>query len=136
MVLKILRLKHSTVGVGAVQNNDFRDWYTQVGIVEPTWLLNMFSKEICLNFIEYHYQVARRSLFLALIGLLLGSLGASWDTIRLPGVLQRLAAMYLVVGALECAYMKISADLRPGIYYGIYIPKYKLKQDCHDTISI
>lgn len=59
-------------------------------------------------------QVIRRSLFMSLIGLLLGSLGSSTETIRLPGVLQRLAAMYLIVGSLECGFMKISTDLGAG----------------------
>lgn len=59
-------------------------------------------------------QVAWRSLTLALVGLLLTSSGASvWD-VRLPGVLQRLAAMYLIIGGIECLFMKTSQGLVPG----------------------
>ncbi|CAG5026641.1 unnamed protein product [Parnassius apollo] len=60
-------------------------------------------------------QVARRSLFLALIGICLGSINVSWANVRLPGVLQRLAAMYLIVGALECAFMRTSQNITPEI---------------------
>ncbi|CAK1590934.1 unnamed protein product [Parnassius mnemosyne] len=59
-------------------------------------------------------QVARRSLFLALIGICLGSVNVSWTNVRLPGVLQRLAAMYLIVGTLECAFMRTSQNITPG----------------------
>ncbi|XP_047540046.1 heparan-alpha-glucosaminide N-acetyltransferase-like [Vanessa atalanta] len=59
-------------------------------------------------------QVARRSLLLSLIGICLSSVGVSWAGVRLPGVLQRLAAMYLVVGALECAFMRTSQNITPG----------------------
>ncbi|KAL0861306.1 hypothetical protein ABMA27_008865 [Loxostege sticticalis] len=60
------------------------------------------------------YQVARRSLFLSLIGIVLSSQLVSWDNVRFPGVLQRLAAMYLIVGALECAFMRTSQNITPG----------------------
>ncbi|KAM3961405.1 heparan-alpha-glucosaminide N-acetyltransferase [Aphomia sociella] len=60
------------------------------------------------------YQVARRSLLLAFLGIVLGSVNVSWSNVRLPGVLQRLAAMYLVVGALECAFMRTSQNITPG----------------------
>ncbi|XP_013137858.1 PREDICTED: heparan-alpha-glucosaminide N-acetyltransferase-like [Papilio polytes] len=59
-------------------------------------------------------QVARRSLFLSLIGICLSSVDVSWCDVRLPGVLQRLAAMYLIVGALECAFMRTSQNMTPG----------------------
>ncbi|KAF9420505.1 hypothetical protein HW555_003255 [Spodoptera exigua] len=59
-------------------------------------------------------QVATRSLLLSLIGIVLGSSNSSWIDVRLPGVLQRLAAMYLIVGALECAFMRTSQDITPG----------------------
>ncbi|XP_013182542.1 PREDICTED: heparan-alpha-glucosaminide N-acetyltransferase-like [Papilio xuthus] len=59
-------------------------------------------------------QVARRSLFLSLIGICLSSVDVSWSDVRLPGVLQRLAAMYLIVGALECAFMRTSQNMTPG----------------------
>ncbi|KAH9636318.1 hypothetical protein HF086_003285 [Spodoptera exigua] len=58
--------------------------------------------------------VATRSLMLSLIGIVLGSSNSSWIDVRLPGVLQRLAAMYLIVGALECAFMRTSQDITPG----------------------
>ncbi|XP_026750425.1 heparan-alpha-glucosaminide N-acetyltransferase-like [Galleria mellonella] len=60
------------------------------------------------------YQVARRALAMAVLGIVLGSVNVSWSNVRLPGVLQRLAAMYLIVGALECAFMKTSQDITPG----------------------
>ncbi|XP_028168609.1 heparan-alpha-glucosaminide N-acetyltransferase-like [Ostrinia furnacalis] len=60
------------------------------------------------------YQVARRSLVLALIGIVLSSQLVSWEHVRLPGVLQRLAAMYLIVGALECTFMPTSQNITPG----------------------
>ncbi|XP_045762205.1 heparan-alpha-glucosaminide N-acetyltransferase-like [Maniola jurtina] len=59
-------------------------------------------------------QVARRSLLLSLIGICLGSVNSSWTNVRLPGVLQRLAAMYLITGALECAFMRTSQNITPG----------------------
>ncbi|CAB3229441.1 unnamed protein product [Arctia plantaginis] len=59
-------------------------------------------------------QVARRSLTLSLIGVVLSSSNVSWVDVRLPGVLQRLAAMYLIVGAIECAAMKTSQNITPG----------------------
>lgn len=62
----------------------------------------------------YRGQVARRSLFLALIGIALGSVDVNWQTVRLPGVLQRLAGMYLLAGALECACMKTTQTITPG----------------------
>ncbi|XP_049880375.1 heparan-alpha-glucosaminide N-acetyltransferase-like [Pectinophora gossypiella] len=60
------------------------------------------------------YQVARRALLLAIIGIILGAVNVSWAHVRLPGVLQRLAAMYLVVGALECVFMPTSQNITPG----------------------
>ncbi|RVE50772.1 hypothetical protein evm_004521 [Chilo suppressalis] len=60
------------------------------------------------------YQVASRSLSMALIGIMLSSVNVSWDNVRFPGVLQRLAAMYLIVGALECAFMRTSQNITPG----------------------
>ncbi|CAH2210248.1 jg27373, partial [Pararge aegeria aegeria] len=57
--------------------------------------------------------VARRSLLLSLIGICLGSVNSSWTNVRLPGVLQRLAAMYLITGALECAFMRTSQNITP-----------------------
>ncbi|XP_037874035.1 heparan-alpha-glucosaminide N-acetyltransferase [Bombyx mori] len=60
------------------------------------------------------YQVVRRSLFLSLIGIVLGSADSTWTDVRLPGVLQRLAAMYLIVGALECALMRTTQNITPG----------------------
>lgn len=59
-------------------------------------------------------QVARRSLLLSLIGICLSSINVSWVNVRFPGVLQRLAAMYLIVGALECAFMRTSQNITPG----------------------
>ncbi|CAH0717685.1 unnamed protein product, partial [Brenthis ino] len=59
-------------------------------------------------------QVARRSLLLSLIGICLSSVNVSWVNVRFPGVLQRLAAMYLIVGALECAFMRTSQNITPG----------------------
>ncbi|KAJ0171377.1 hypothetical protein K1T71_012927 [Dendrolimus kikuchii] len=59
-------------------------------------------------------QVARRSLMMALIGILLGSVDSSWNDVRLPGVLQRLAAMYLIVGAVECAFISTTQNITPG----------------------
>ncbi|XP_050671269.1 heparan-alpha-glucosaminide N-acetyltransferase-like [Leptidea sinapis] len=59
-------------------------------------------------------QVIYRSLALSLIGICLGSVNVSWGDVRLPGVLQRLAAMYLIVGALECAFMRTSQNIVPG----------------------
>lgn len=59
-------------------------------------------------------QVATRSLMLSLIGIVLSSSNSSWMDVRLPGVLQRLAAMYFIVGCLECAFMRTSQDITPG----------------------
>ncbi|CAH2097531.1 unnamed protein product [Euphydryas editha] len=59
-------------------------------------------------------QVARRSLLLSLIGICLGSVNVSWYNVRFPGVLQRLAAMYFIVGSLECAFMRTSQNITPG----------------------
>ncbi|CAG9570896.1 unnamed protein product [Danaus chrysippus] len=59
-------------------------------------------------------QVARRSLLLSLIGICLGSVNTNWSYVRFPGVLQRLAAMYLIVGSLECAFMRTSQNIVPG----------------------
>ncbi|XP_038218278.1 heparan-alpha-glucosaminide N-acetyltransferase-like [Zerene cesonia] len=59
-------------------------------------------------------QVAQRSLLMSLMGICLSSVNASWVDVRLPGVLQRLAAMYLIVGALECAFMRTSQNITPG----------------------
>ncbi|XP_063629468.1 heparan-alpha-glucosaminide N-acetyltransferase-like [Cydia splendana] len=59
-------------------------------------------------------QVALRSLLMAMAGVVLGSVNTSWAGVRLPGVLQRLAAMYLIVGALECAFMRTSQNITPG----------------------
>ncbi|XP_073962435.1 heparan-alpha-glucosaminide N-acetyltransferase-like [Choristoneura fumiferana] len=59
-------------------------------------------------------QVARRSLLMSLAGVVLGSVNVSWTDVRLPGVLQRLAAMYFIVGALECAFMRTSQNITPG----------------------
>lgn len=60
------------------------------------------------------HQVARRSLMLSLIGIVLSSAHVSWIDVRFAGVLQRLAAMYLIVGALECAFMRTSQNITPG----------------------
>ncbi|XP_059055711.1 heparan-alpha-glucosaminide N-acetyltransferase-like [Achroia grisella] len=60
------------------------------------------------------YQIVRRSMALAILGIVLGSQNVSWSNLRLPGVLQRLAAMYLVVGALECVFMRTSQNITPG----------------------
>ncbi|XP_026332744.1 heparan-alpha-glucosaminide N-acetyltransferase-like [Hyposmocoma kahamanoa] len=60
------------------------------------------------------YQVARRALFMALIGIILGAVQVSWTNVRLPGVLQRLAAMYFIVGAVECFFMRTSQNITPG----------------------
>lgn len=59
-------------------------------------------------------QVAYRALMMSFIGIVLGSTNSSWVDVRLPGVLQRLAAMYLIVGALECAFMRTSQNITPG----------------------
>ncbi|KAL4703761.1 hypothetical protein ACJJTC_017549 [Scirpophaga incertulas] len=59
-------------------------------------------------------QVVRRSIVLSLIGIILSSVNVSWDNVRLPGVLQRLAAMYLIVGSLECAFMSTNQNITPG----------------------
>ncbi|XP_060807203.1 heparan-alpha-glucosaminide N-acetyltransferase [Amyelois transitella] len=60
------------------------------------------------------YLIARRSLLLAILGVILGSVNVSWSNVRLPGVLQRLAAMYLIVGSAECAFMRTSQNITPG----------------------
>ncbi|KAI5631758.1 hypothetical protein NE865_15522 [Phthorimaea operculella] len=60
------------------------------------------------------YQVFRRALVMSLIGIVLGSVNASWAEVRLPGVLQRLAFMYLLVGAVECVFHVTSANITPG----------------------
>ncbi|GBP55981.1 Heparan-alpha-glucosaminide N-acetyltransferase [Eumeta japonica] len=60
-------------------------------------------------------QVARRSLVMAMIGVLLGSANVNWNNLRLPGVLQRLAAMYFIVGAIECAFINVSQNIRSGM---------------------
>lgn len=62
-------------------------------------------------------QMARRSLLMACLGVVLGSTNVTWASVRLPGVLQRLAAMYLIVGALECAFMKTNQDIHAGRSY-------------------
>ncbi|XP_045513819.1 heparan-alpha-glucosaminide N-acetyltransferase-like [Pieris brassicae] len=59
-------------------------------------------------------QVAQRSLLMSIVGICLSSVNASWYDVRWPGVLQRLAAMYLIVGALECAFMRTSQNITPG----------------------
>ncbi|XP_075985188.1 heparan-alpha-glucosaminide N-acetyltransferase-like [Anticarsia gemmatalis] len=59
-------------------------------------------------------QIARRSLLMALLGVVLSSRCVSWTDVRVGGVLQRLAAMYLLVGALECAFMRTSQNITPG----------------------
>ncbi|XP_030034181.2 heparan-alpha-glucosaminide N-acetyltransferase [Manduca sexta] len=60
------------------------------------------------------YQVARRSLMLSLIGIVISSVDATWSDVRFGGVLQRLAAMYLIVGAVECAFMRTTQNITPG----------------------
>ncbi|XP_041974872.1 heparan-alpha-glucosaminide N-acetyltransferase-like [Aricia agestis] len=59
-------------------------------------------------------QVCRRSLLLCLVGIVLGASNTSFAGVRLPGVLQRLAAAYLIVGALECAFMRTTINITPG----------------------
>ncbi|XP_072948282.1 heparan-alpha-glucosaminide N-acetyltransferase-like isoform X2 [Epargyreus clarus] len=59
-------------------------------------------------------QIARRALVMSLIGICLSSVDVSWSNVRLPGVLQRLAAMYFIVGAFECAFMRTSQNITPG----------------------
>lgn len=59
-------------------------------------------------------QIARRSLVMAVIGIVLSSVNTTWSDVRLPGVLQRLAAMYLIVGAVECAFIATTQVITPG----------------------
>ncbi|KAI5639277.1 heparan-alpha-glucosaminide N-acetyltransferase [Phthorimaea operculella] len=60
------------------------------------------------------YQVFRRALLMTLIDIVLSSENVSWSEVRLPGVLQRLAFMYLLVGAVECVFHVTSANITPG----------------------
>ena len=55
-----------------------------------------------------YWGVVRRSCVLFLLGLTVNSIGGrnDLDTLRIPGVLQRFAVCYLVVGILESTYMR------------------------------
>ncbi|XP_048484368.1 heparan-alpha-glucosaminide N-acetyltransferase [Plutella xylostella] len=59
-------------------------------------------------------HVARRSLFLAIIGIVLGSVNSGWSGARLPGVLQRLAALHLLAGAVEVVAISTDQGIVPG----------------------
>lgn len=91
-------------------------------ILSHSW--SRFKNPKYLNNASLCPQVAYRALMMSFIGIVLGSTNSSWVDVRLPGVLQRLAAMYLIVGALECAFMRTSQNITPGT--STYKNKYKL----------
>ncbi|CAG9124516.1 unnamed protein product [Plutella xylostella] len=71
-------------------------------------------------------HVSRRSLFLAIIGIVLGSVNSGWSGARLPGVLQRLAALHLLAGAVEVVAISTDQGIVPAavalLYIHLYLP--------------
>lgn len=59
------------------------------------------------------FQVLRRSFILILLGLVVNSHGSlnRLDMLRLPGVLQRIGIVYLIVALLETAFAKRTENI-------------------------
>lgn len=58
-------------------------------------------------------KICLRSFTLIILGLILTNLrNDDLDTIRIPGVLQRLGVAYFIVGTVESQFMKPQADLQ------------------------
>ena len=58
------------------------------------------------------YKIIRRSLILFSLGLFVVNQSSSWASIRIPGVLQRFAVAYLVVGLLRACTATTAASIR------------------------
>ena len=73
------------------------------------------------------WGVCKRSSILFFLGLIINSLGGNNDlkTLRIPGVLQRFAVCYLVVGTMEALLMKREEEYQVFLMNSLCLKKLK-----------
>ena len=69
------------------------------------------------------WGVCKRSCILFFLGLIINSLGGNNDlrTLRIPGVLQRFAVCYMVVGTMEALIMKREEEYQVFCLFRIFV---------------